>query len=306
MEPKKAVYLQDALSGETVQIGAFDETRPGPENRMVLVEAGFAALGLPALRRYRESDSGWIVLDEIGYLEAQWEPFQQELRLLLEKKQVAAVVRRQDLPFLLELRRREDAFVVDLDDPFGNIGCVVMASGLGRRFGGNKLLADFHGQPMLCRILDATQGVFAQRVVVTRYEAVVQLCRERGIRCRMHELPWRSDTVRLGLEAVAGVQRCMFAAADQPLLSAQTVAALALAAANAPDKIWRPVCGGEAGNPVIFPGWAFPQLGSLTGGDGGSAVIRRHRQCLRTLALEDPWELKDVDSPEDLEKLLKR
>lgn len=57
---------------------------------------------------------------------------------------------------------------------------------------------------------------------------------------------------------------------------------------------------------MIFPGWAFPQLGSLTGGDGGSAVIRRHRQCLRTLALENPWELKDVDSPEDLEKLLKR
>ena len=35
------------------------------------------------------------------------------------------------------------------------IGCVIMASGLARRFGSNKLLADFGGRPMLCRALDA-------------------------------------------------------------------------------------------------------------------------------------------------------
>ena len=40
------------------------------------------------------------------------------------------------------------------------IGCVIMASGLGKRFGGNKLMADFHGEPMVCRILDATEGIF--------------------------------------------------------------------------------------------------------------------------------------------------
>lgn len=29
------------------------------------------------------------------------------------------------------------------------IGCVIMASGLARRFGSNKLLADFGGRPLL-------------------------------------------------------------------------------------------------------------------------------------------------------------
>lgn len=28
-----------------------------------------------------------------------------------------------------------------------NLGCVIMASGLGKRFGDNKLMADFDGQP---------------------------------------------------------------------------------------------------------------------------------------------------------------
>ena len=36
------------------------------------------------------------------------------------------------------------------------VGCVIMASGLSRRFGANKLLADFCGQPMLCRAFAAT------------------------------------------------------------------------------------------------------------------------------------------------------
>ena len=36
------------------------------------------------------------------------------------------------------------------------VSCVIMASGLSRRFGANKLLADFCGQPMLCRAFAAT------------------------------------------------------------------------------------------------------------------------------------------------------
>ena len=35
------------------------------------------------------------------------------------------------------------------------VGCVIMASGVSRRFGSNKLLADFCGEPMLCRAFAA-------------------------------------------------------------------------------------------------------------------------------------------------------
>lgn len=41
-----------------------------------------------------------------------------------------------------------------------NLGCVIMASGLGKRFGGNKLMADFDGQPLICRALTVTDGLF--------------------------------------------------------------------------------------------------------------------------------------------------
>ena len=305
-EPKQAVYLQDNCAREAVQVGTYDATLSGPGNQMVLLRDGFTSLGVTALERCAESDSQWITIDEIGYLEAQCEAYHGALRRLMEKKQVAAVIRKQSLPFLEELCNRDDAFVVDLDDPFGNIGCVIMASGLGKRFGGNKLMADFHGQPMICRILDATEGMFAQRVVVTRSEEVAALCKARNVRSVLHSLPHRSDTVRLGLEAMPGIDRCMFATSDQPLLRKETIAALALAAKNDSDSIWRTGCEGVHGSPVVFPSWSFPELRNLPEGKGGGVVVKKYPEHSHTVNVRDMYELKDVDSPEDLSELLER
>ena len=305
-EPKKAVYLRENTTGDTVQVGAFDPSLPGPGNQMVPLRDGFLSLGVPALRRCMESDSTWITIDEIGYLEAQSEVYHSTLRQLLDRKQVAMVIRKQELPFLRELCSREDSFVVDLDHPFGNMGCVIMASGLGRRFGGNKLMADFHGEPLICRILAATEGIFAQRVVVTRHQDVARLCDDRGIPCILHDLPHRSDTVRLGLEALPGIDRCMFATADQPLLRKETIASLALASTKDPNSIWRTCCDGTPGSPVVFPKWAFPQLLDLPEGKGGGVVIKKYPEHLHMVNVRDMYELKDVDSPEDLSELLER
>ena len=305
-EPQKGVWLRDNLSGETAQVGVFDESLPGPENRMAPVREGLLSLGVTALERYASSDHRWISIDEIGYLETQCEAYLEALRGLFEKKQVAAVVRKQELPFLAELCAREDAFVVDMDSPFGNVGCVIMASGLGKRFGGNKLMADFGGKPLISPILDATQGIFSQRVVVTRHEDVVRLCKDRDIQTVLHELPHRSDTVRLGLEALSGVERCMFVPADQPLLRSETIAALCLASVNEPEAIWRTQCEGTPGTPVIFPKWTFPELLELPEGKGGGIVIKKYPERVHTVSVRDIYELKDVDSPKDLAELLER
>ena len=83
------------------------------------------------------------------------------------------------------------------------VGCVIMASGLSRRFGANKLLADFCGQPMLCRAFAATAAPsISARIVVTRSEEVQALCRAQGVPVLLHSLPGRNDTVRLGLSAL--------------------------------------------------------------------------------------------------------
>ena len=73
------------------------------------------------------------------------------------------------------------------------VGCVIMASGLARRFGSNKLLADFGGRPLLCRALEVTATpALAARVVVTRSAGVKALCDAQAVPCLLHSLPGRS------------------------------------------------------------------------------------------------------------------
>ena len=186
---------------------------------------------------------------------------------------------------------------------FPRIGCVIMASGLGKRFGGNKLMADFHGRPMIQMALDATEGLFARRVVVTRHEDVAALCREQGIEVVLHDLPHRSDTVRLGLEALGELDGCMFLPGDQPLLRRETVARLLDCWQESPDSIVRPIHEDTVGSPVLFPAWAFTELRNLPEGKGGGVVIRNHPHDVLGVSVSDPFELADADTPEMLELL---
>ena len=186
---------------------------------------------------------------------------------------------------------------------FPNLGCVIMASGLGKRFGSNKLMADFHGKPMIRRALDATEGLFSKRVVVTRHESVAQLARERNVEVVLHDLPHRNDTVRLGLEALGDPDCCMFLPGDQPLLRRETVGLLLETWKDNPDNIIRPSFEDSEGSPVIFPAWAFPELKNLPEGKGGGVVIKNHPHSVQRVPVADPFELADADTPETLELL---
>lgn len=185
-------------------------------------------------------------------------------------------------------------------------GCVIMASGLSKRFGGNKLLADFLGEPMIMRILAITEGLFSRRVVVTRHPEIAEICKARGIDAVLHDLPHRSDTVRLGLEAVGDADGCLFCQADQPLLKQETVKALLLSAAQDPGSIWRPCFGENPGSPVWFPRWTFDQLMQLPEGKGGGYIVKAYPHHVRTIQVQDEYELMDADDRETLALLLQR
>ena len=160
-EPGQAVFLTETRTGQAAQIGRYQDTLTGTENKMVPVDNGFHSLGLSALTRGIQSESDWFFIDEIGYLECGCSEYCRGIEALMERKQLIASVRKQELPFLTNLLHRDDACVIDLDAPFPNCGCVIMASGLGIRFGGNKLMADFCGKPMITQILDATEDLFS-------------------------------------------------------------------------------------------------------------------------------------------------
>ena len=186
---------------------------------------------------------------------------------------------------------------------FPSVGCVIMASGMSKRFGSNKLMADFDGKPMILKALEASRSLRENRVVVTRHEDVAKLCREQGVNVVLHDLPHRSDTVRLGMEALGDVDCCMFLPADQPLLRPESVAQLMAQWEANRQNIVRPFHGEIPGSPVIFPRWTFEELRNLPKGKGGGWVMQNHPDQITSVQIDDPYELMDADTPETLEML---
>ena len=184
-----------------------------------------------------------------------------------------------------------------------------MASGMARRFGSNKLLHDFHGEPMMVRILRSTAATtMSHRVVVTRHPEVEDICQAEDVPCLLHDLPKRSDTVRLGVEKILSTAQdldgIMFAASDQPCLKAESIQNLCNAFADDPDYIYRLCWGDTMGNPVIFPRSTFDALLNLPEGKGGGVILKAHPELVRTVSAQDEKELIDCDTPEILQSLL--
>ena len=185
----------------------------------------------------------------------------------------------------------------------GKIGCVILAAGNGARFGENKLLAPFRGQPLVAWALAAAPRG-CETVVVTQYDAVEALARAAGFGVVRNEHPdWGiSHSVALGTAALASCEGILYQVADQPLLRQATTQALVSAFRANPDRILVPTAQGRSGNPCLFPRDLFPALRALQGDRGGRQVIRRCPD--RVMPLEvDPAELRDVDTAEALASL---
>ena len=54
-------------------------------------------------------------IDELGFLESNELTFQAAVRNVFDTKRVLAVLRKQDISFLNELKGRDDVYLVDLD-----------------------------------------------------------------------------------------------------------------------------------------------------------------------------------------------
>lgn len=191
-------------------------------------------------------------------------------------------------------------------DETPRLGCVVMASGQARRFGRQKLLEPLGGKPMLEHTLDALADARLETVVVTRSRAVVALCGGRGAWCVIHGGAFQSDTVREGMRALGRRTGYLFVVGDQPLLARQSVARMLDEHAHHPDAIIRLSWQGEAGSPVLFPGWLSPALSALSGDCGGLALLRENPvlcHLVRTVEAASPEELWDIDTPEGLARV---
>lgn len=189
------------------------------------------------------------------------------------------------------------------------LGCVVMAAGAGERFGGapgEKLTAPLAGVPVLERTLRALPDDLLDVVVVSAHPAVAELCSRLGVRCVEPDGPLKGQTMSAGLAALGGRAGCLFVTGDQPLLTRGSVRRLVGALAREPRSIVRLAWRGRPGAPVLWPHDLLGALAHIEGDAGGTALLAGHAELssrVRLVEAADEWELADVDTAEDLERL---
>lgn len=197
------------------------------------------------------------------------------------------------------------------------IGCIIMASGVSRRFGENKLLTEFRGKSLIQTILDLTENEsllennsFTKRLVLTRTPEVAAICEKQNIPVIYHERTKRNEAILLGVNEMPDMDGILFCPCDQPLLSRSSLKKMLeeykrYFETGEKNVILRLCFGESAGTPVLFGKGNFTELRNLPDGFGGSWICKQHPERIKMVQAEKKLELFDIDTKEDLDYLLK-
>jgi molybdenum cofactor cytidylyltransferase len=113
-----------------------------------------------------------------------------------------------------------------------------------------------------------------------------------------------STSLRAGLAAAGPVDAALICLGDMPRLKAEHFDAVIDAfRAGRPDEIVVPTADRKRGNPVLWPQGYFAEIAALSGDVGARALLERHADHVRLVAIDDPAILVDVDTPAALAEL---
>ncbi|MNM53636.1 Purine catabolism protein PucB [compost metagenome] len=186
------------------------------------------------------------------------------------------------------------------------INCIVMASGYGSRIGTNKLLLEYRDKKLIEHIMDKILQInFYSRLVVAKDKEVLDIACKRGFKVveNKNSILGQSQSIKLGIENSPVAEGYMFFTGDQPLLSKLTIEKMIDAFKNNPQTIVVPKYKERKGSPVIFSSIFIDELKALKGDKGGREVIKRNKDSLVFVEVENEYELMDIDTWEDYEKL---
>lgn len=183
------------------------------------------------------------------------------------------------------------------------IAAVVLAAGASTRMGRPKALLR-HGERsfVACAVDLATLAGCAPIVVVTGAQAI-----DEPLAARIVENPgWplgQLSSLQRGLAALADPSGVLVLTVDRPHLQPATIVALVAAFGDAPECVWQPEHAGQRGHPLIWPAALLPALRALPPDGDPRPLLREHAALRRSLAVDDPATLDNLDRPEDLARL---
>lgn len=175
---------------------------------------------------------------------------------------------------------------------------MILAAGLGRRFGGAKAGARLRGRTLLEHVAALAQRAGLEPVIAVvsgapdapdSVVAVVNPKPERGL----------SSSLQLGIGAVPPRRAALVLLVDQPTLAPENIAAVLAARGTRPILAAR--SGGRLAPPVLLEPEAFPVVATLAGDIGLREVFHRNPDLVHAVAV--PMHAPDIDTAEDLARL---
>ncbi len=168
-------------------------------------------------------------------------------------------------------------------------GIVVLAAGLSRRYGGNKLLEERISEEPLYEVTLDKLSRFSDCicVVVTRFDEIEAAAKQRGMVVVRNGVPELGISHSLHLGLLACLERnpylrgVLFMVCDQPYLRAETMERMLEEGLAHPQAV---VCAsheGRRGNPVLWDTCYMSDLLSLTGDAGGRQIIKKYQEHVR-------------------------
>ena len=184
------------------------------------------------------------------------------------------------------------------------IAGILLASGASTRFGGDKLLAQLDGRPIVRWSAEALVGAVDELIVVVREEASAIHAALDGVSIRWavnrDAEQGMSTAIRAGVAALPGdVEAAIVALGDQPLVDGRVVERLAARWRECGARAVQPRYDDGRGHPVLFDRSLFPALGALEGDVGARAVLDSVGDALDLLTVAGRRPI-DVDTPETL------
>lgn len=185
------------------------------------------------------------------------------------------------------------------------IAGVVLASGMSKRFGKNKLLMPLGNQSVLEHVIDRVKSSHVDKVFVVyghHEEEFKRIARKKKIELIYNPTykEGQSASVKKTVEALKDhVEGVLFILGDQPFLNPNTINLLIETFHRNPKNIILPIYNGKRGNPVLFSKDFFQDMLRIQGDKGARGIIKENPERISEVILSDTIENYDIDTEED-------
>lgn len=196
------------------------------------------------------------------------------------------------------------------------VSLIYMASGFGKRYGTNKLITEFQGEPLYLHGLLSLQKaaklleedkIQCKLFLISQYERVLSGSFDRVPEA---ERIFNEDSdqgitasLKLGTEVSRkDTDAFLYFVADQPCMRGETIAEFVHGFLKSGKGIGCVCAKGHRGSPNLFSRKYKKELLALEGDQGGRQIMQKHPEDIWMMEV-DERELRDIDQPSDLRQL---